>query len=88
MTVGAIVDLNILLAAETDECGGTVEERASFLTGRVEKHPYCVRVSFIAINKHDRPVSIGTVQRVGSHKSVAVSILDIRGGRLRRQTFT
>lgn len=49
MTVGAIVDPNILLAAETDECGGTVEERTSFLTGRVEKHPYCVRASFIAI---------------------------------------
>jgi hypothetical protein len=28
MIVGAIVDPNILLAAETDECGGTVEERA------------------------------------------------------------
>ena len=76
MTVGAIVDPNILLAPESDEGGGTVEECGSLLTGRLEQHAYRVRVGFVAIDEHDRPVSIGAVQRVGGHKSVAFGVFD------------
>src|ERR1700681_4846500 len=80
MTVGAIIYPDILLAAESDEGGRPVEECGSFLTGRVEKHAHSVRVSFVAIDEHERPVSIGTMQRVGGHESVAVGVFDIGGG--------
>src|ERR1700676_3002641 len=54
MTVGAVVDPNILLAAETDKRRGTVEDCASFLARRVEEHPHSVRISLVAIHKHNR----------------------------------
>lgn len=81
MTVGTIVDPNILLAAESHEGSGTVEECGSFLTGRVEDHAHSVGIRFVAIDEHDRPVSIGTTQRVGGHKSVAIRIFYIGVGR-------
>ena len=74
MTVGAVVDPNVLLTAESHEGGGTAEECGSFLGRGFEQHTYRVRISFVAIDEHDRPVSIGTIQRVGGYESVAIRI--------------
>lgn len=81
MTIGAIVDPDILLAAESHEGGGTVKECGSLLTERVEDHANSVRISFVAIDEHDGPVSIGTMQRVGGHERIAIRIFYVRVGR-------
>src|SRR5215467_2376999 len=68
---------DILLAAE---CHPSDRTAITALPLRIVKDdPYLMGVRLVAVDQHERPVSIGAVHGVGRDEHVALAVLDVRG---------
>ena len=81
MAVRAVVDPDVLIAAEGDVGDGADERSVAFILGVFKGDANGVRIIFVAIDEHERPISIGAMNGVGGDEQVAFRVVDIGGGR-------
>src|SRR5260370_12552817 len=82
VALGAARMPNILLTADRHPRHRTRESRLLLAAGIVERHAHGVRIGPVLIDKHQRPVSVGTLDSIRRDHHVAVLILDAGLGRV------
>src|SRR5438034_1225809 len=66
-----------LFRSESHEGDRPGERLSSFVLGIFKYNAHCVRIGFVTIYQHQRPVPVGTAYRIGSHQHISLIVFDI-----------
>src|SRR5271165_2054802 len=80
MTVRSIVLPCILLAAKSRRVYWARERAAPFCRGVLERDANRVRICFITIHQHDRPVSVWPANGIRGNEYISFAVPNFRGG--------
>src|SRR5437660_7690388 len=80
VAVGAVVDPHVLVGAEADPGDIPGKRGGAFFGGVFERDADGVRVAFVAIDEHERPVAVRAVDGVDGDEEIAFGVFDVGGG--------